>query len=106
MKTVDLEFMDASVQFIEQAQQEGKPYFVWLNPSRTHLFTHLTDEHRYLALDATTGMDLYGSGMIEHDMQMGDYLSKLQETGALDNTIIVYSTVTDAPAMTRRPSTW
>lgn len=92
MKTVDQEFMDASVDFVKRAQEADKPYFLWLNPSRMHLFTHLTDEHRYLALDKTTEHDLFGSGMMEHDMQVGDFLARLEEMGAMENTIVIYST--------------
>lgn len=92
MKTVDQEFYSASLDFIKRAQDEGKPYFVWMNPSRMHLFTHLTDENRYLALEATTEHDLYGSGMMEHDQQVGAYLDAIREMGGLENTIIIYST--------------
>ena len=92
MKTVDQEFYSASLDFIKRAQDEGKPYFVWMNPSRMHLFTHLTDENRYLALEATTEHDLYGSGMMEHDQQVGAYLDAVREMGGLENTIIIYST--------------
>ena len=92
MKTVDEEFYTASLDFIKRAQDEGKPYFVWMNTSRMHLFTHLTDENRYLALDATTEHDLYGSGMMEHDKQVGAYLDAIREMGGLENTIIIYST--------------
>mgnify|MGYP006170252993 CR=1 FL=1 len=54
--------------------------------------THLRDEHRYLAQPVTTEHDRYGSGVMEHDMQVGDLLKKLETMGVLDNTIIVYST--------------
>ena len=39
-----------------------------------HMFTHLRPEHRYLAAKATSEDDLYGSGMVEHDMQVGQLL--------------------------------
>lgn len=92
METVDDEFIAASVKFMEKSKSEGKPFFVWLNPSRMHMYTHLRPEHRYLAQPTTTEHDLYGSGMMEHDMQMGALLKKMEEMGILDNTIIVYST--------------
>ncbi|MFG6083153.1 arylsulfatase [Paracoccus litorisediminis] len=92
MKNVDEEFMDVSVDFIKRAQDADKPYFVWLNPSRMHMFTHLDDKDRYLAQEATTEDDLYGSGVIQHDRQIGEYLAELEKMGALDNTIVIYST--------------
>jgi arylsulfatase len=92
MKTVDKEFMDASLDFIKRAQKENKPFFVWFNPSRMHMYTRLSDESRYLAAKHTTEHDLYGSGLIEHDQQVGELMAALQDMGVLDNTIVVYST--------------
>lgn len=92
MKTVDEEFIDASVDFVKRAQEADKPYFVWFNPSRMHMFTHLSDEDRYLAQDATTEHDLYGSGMMQHDRQVGEFLAELEAMGAMENTIVIYST--------------
>lgn len=92
MQTIDEEFFAAAVDFMKRSHDKGEPFFVWLNPSRMHLFTHLTDENRYLAAPYTTEHDVYGSGMIEHDQQVGALLASMQEMGVLDNTIIVYST--------------
>ena len=92
METVDDEFIAASLDFMKRSKDANKPFFVWLNPSRMHMFTHLRDSHRYLAAKATSEEDLYGSGMIEHDMQVGQLLDDMKKMGVLDNTIIVYST--------------
>jgi len=92
MKNVDEEFMNASLDFVKRAGEANKPWFVWLNPSRMHLYQHLNDKNRYLALDATMEDDVYGSGMIEHDMQVGELLGKLEAMGEMDNTIVVWST--------------
>jgi arylsulfatase len=92
METVDDEFIDATVGFIKRARSQGKPWFAWLNTSRMHLYTHLRPEHRHLAAKQTSGDDLYGSGMVEHDMQVGALLETLRKSGALENTIIVYTT--------------
>ena len=92
MKNVDKEFMTASLDFIKRAQKADKPFFVWFNPSRMHMYTRLSDESRYLAADYTTEHDLYGSGLIEHDQQVGELMAALDKMGALDNTIVIYST--------------
>ncbi|MCA0272555.1 MAG: arylsulfatase [Proteobacteria bacterium] len=92
MKTIDQTFIDASLDFVKRADEADKPWFVWLNPSRMHLFQHLTDENQYLAQEATMSDDVYGSGLIEHDMQVGDMLAKLKEMGQLENTIVIWST--------------
>ena len=91
METMDEEFIAASIDFMKRAQSAGKPFFIWLNTSRMHMFTHLKPENRYLAAKHTTEHDAYGSGLIEHDMQIGALLEQMGAMGVLDNTIIVYS---------------
>jgi arylsulfatase A-like enzyme len=92
MKTMDETFMASSLDFMKRSQAADKPFFVWLNTCRMHMYTRLTDEHRYLAQPYTTEHDFYGSGMIEHDMQIGKLLESMKAMGVLDNTIIVYTT--------------
>jgi len=92
METIDEEYMKASMDFMKRAKKDDKPFFVWFNPSRMHMYTHLSDQHKYLAAEYTTEHDAYGSGVIEHDMQIGELLEGLEKLGVLDNTIIVYST--------------
>ncbi len=92
MTTADQEFIEASLDFIKRAKEADKPFFVWFNPCRMHMYTRLSEESRYLALEHTTEHDFYGSGLIEHDMQIGKFLDSLEEMGVLDNTIVVYTT--------------
>lgn len=92
MKTMDQEFIKASLDFMQRSTNDEKPFFVWLNPCRMHMYTRLSDESRYLAAPYTTEHDFYGSGLIEHDQQIGDLLDSMEEMGILDNTIVIYST--------------
>jgi arylsulfatase len=92
METVDDEFYAAAIDFMKRSSAAKRPFFVWLNPSRMHMFTHLRPENQYLAAPYTTEHDAYGSGMIEHDMQVGRLLADMKAMGVLDNTIIIYST--------------
>ena len=86
MKTVDDEFLGAALDFIERADAEEKPFFVWLNPSRMHVFTHVRDENL-----GKTGLGFYADGMVEHDGQVGQLLDKLDELEITDNTIVIYT---------------
>ena len=92
METVDAEFIDASLDFIGRAKKQDKPFFVWLNTTRMHMFTHLRPEHRQLATPYTSEEDIYGSGLIEHDNQVGAVLAALKQLGVLDDTIVIYTT--------------
>ena len=95
METVDEEFLDASLDFIERANAEGKPFFVWWNSTRMHIWTHLKKESQ-----GKTGLGIYPDGMVEHDGHVGRLLDKLDELGIADNTLVMYSTDNGAEVMT------
>ncbi|HEX3347205.1 MAG TPA: arylsulfatase [Acetobacteraceae bacterium] len=87
METVDEEFLQASLSFIDQAHQDNKPFFLWFNPSRMHIWTRLKPES-----DGKTGLGIYPDGMTEHDGHVGQLLSKLDQLGIANNTIVIYTT--------------
>lgn len=91
METVDDEFLDRAMQFMEKAVQEGKPFFVWHNPTRMHIYTHLRPGREKLAAPYSSEMDLYGSGMIELDMQVGQLLKKLDDLGVAQDTVVLFT---------------
>jgi len=78
--------------FMKRAKSEGKPFFVWLNTSRMHLYTRLNDRWRYAAEQYTTEADMHGSGMLQHDHDIGLVLAFLKANGLAENTIVWYST--------------
>jgi arylsulfatase len=43
-ETVDEEFLAAALDFIDRQHKAGKPFFVWFNSTRMHVFTHLKKE--------------------------------------------------------------
>jgi len=45
MKTVDDEILARTLAFLDKARQDGKPFFIWLNPTRMHVVTHLSDKY-------------------------------------------------------------
>ncbi len=87
METADDEFLAAALDFIDRAVKQDKPFFVWMNTTRMHVWTHLKPES-----DGVTGIGLYPDGMVEHDKAVGVLLDKLDTLGIADNTIVVYST--------------
>jgi arylsulfatase len=95
METFDEEVSEKAIAFIEKAAKEDKPFFVWWNSTKMHIFTHLKDE-----LDGKTGLGIYADGMVEHDRQVGELLAKLKELGIDENTIVMYSTDNGAEAFT------
>ena len=94
METVDEEFLDASLKFMEKAVKDNKPFFCWWNSTRMHIFTHLKKESQ-----GKTGLGVYPDGMVEHDGHVGKLLDKLDQLGITDNTIVMYSTDNGAEVM-------
>ena len=94
METIDEELTKSTLEFIDNAHKNGKPFFVWWNTTRMHIWTHLKPESQ-----GKTGLGIYPDGMVEHDGQVGEILKKLDELGIADNTIVMYSTDNGAEAM-------
>jgi arylsulfatase A-like enzyme len=95
MKTIDEEVTSGALDFIDRAHESGKPFFLWWNSTRMHIWTHLKPES-----DGVTGLGVYPDGMVEHDAMVGEILDKLEELGIADNTIVMYSTDNGAEVMT------
>jgi len=94
METVDEEFLEASLTFMEKAVKDDKPFFCWWNSTRMHIFTHLKKESV-----GVTGLGVYPDGMVEHDGHVGKLLEKLDDLGIAENTIVMYSTDNGAEVM-------
>ena len=94
METVDVEVTEGALGFIERAHAAGKPFFLWWNSTRMHIWTHLKPESQ-----GVTGVGIYPDGMVEHDGMVGQLLDKLDELGIADNTIVMYSTDNGAEVM-------
>ena len=95
METVDEETTDAALDFMDRAVKADKPFFVWWNSTRMHVWTHLKEES-----EGKTGLGVYADGMVEHDAMVGQLLAKLDELGIAENTIVMYSTDNGAEVFT------
>lgn len=91
METVDDEFGARALSFMEKSVKDGKPFFVWHNPSRMHIYTHLREANKKLAAPYTSEMDIYGSGIMELDAQVGQLLKKLDDLGVAQDTIVAFT---------------
>jgi arylsulfatase A-like enzyme len=88
METVDEEFLAATLDAMDRAKVAGKPFFIWFNPTRMHIWTRL--QKKYHDLVAEKG--LYGAGMTEVDDNVGVLLKKLDDLGIANNTIVIFTT--------------
>ena len=95
METIDEEVNAKAVDFMQRAKQADKPFFMWWNSTKMHIFTHLKE-----GVAGKTGLGIYADGMVEHDRQIGELLAKLKELGIENDTIVMYSTDNGAEAFT------
>jgi arylsulfatase len=95
METVDEEFTREALRFMEESKREGKPFFLWWNSTRMHIWTRLKASSQ-----GKTGLGIYPDGMVEHDAMVGQLLDKLAELGLDGNTIVMYSTDNGAEKFT------
>src|SRR5262245_40136943 len=89
METCDDDFVAAAQDFIKRQVKAGKPFFVWLNTTHMHLFTHTKKESLG---QAGRWQSPYHDTMIDHDKNVGQMLDLLDELGIADNTFVMYST--------------
>jgi arylsulfatase len=89
METCDDEFVAAATSFIKKANKAGQPFFVWLNTTHMHLFTHTKKESLG---QAGRWQSPYHDTMVDHDKNVGQMLDLLDRLGIADDTFVMYST--------------
>jgi arylsulfatase len=94
METVDQEFTDAAMDFIDRKTKEGKPWLCYMNTTRMHVWTHLKKDS-----EGKTGLGIYPDGMVELDGYVGQLLKKLDDLKLTDKTIVVFTTDNGAEVM-------
>jgi arylsulfatase A-like enzyme len=87
METVEDDLLAHSLDFIERAHAAGKPFLLWHNTTRMHVWTRLSERWR-----DKTKFGLYADGLQELDWVVGELLGRLEKLGIADNTIVVFTT--------------
>ncbi|MFZ0364119.1 MAG: arylsulfatase [Candidatus Cybelea sp.] len=91
METVDDEILDHTLKFIDKAKADNKPFFVWLNPTRMHVVTHLSPKYEGMR-NAENGWSISEAGMAQLDDIVGAVMKKLKDAGLDENTIVMFTT--------------
>ena len=91
METVDDEILDLSLKFVDQARKDGKPFFLYLNPTRMHVITHLSPKYEALR-NSKNGWTIEEAGMVQLDDIVGSVMKYLKDNGLDDNTIVMFTT--------------
>jgi arylsulfatase A-like enzyme len=91
METVDDEILDNTLKFMDKARKDDKPFFVWLNPTRMHVVTHLSPKYQ-AKRNSENGWSAYEGGMAQLDDIVGSVMKYLKDNGLEENTIVVFTT--------------
>ncbi len=91
METVDDEIRDLAFKFVDKAKADGKPFFLWLNPTRMHIVTHLSEKYEKMR-NSQNGWSIHEAGMAQLDDIVGATMQKLKDLGVDDNTIVIFTT--------------
>jgi arylsulfatase A-like enzyme len=91
METVDDEILGNALKFLDKARQDSKPFFLWLNPTRMHVVTHLSDKYESMRTPEN-GWSVQEAGMAQLDDIVGSVMKYLKDNGLENNTILAFST--------------
>lgn len=99
METFDDVLIEDSFRFMEKAKQDGKPFFLWHNTTRMHIWTFLSEKYKKM-MNSETNYGLEEAGMAQLDDIVGALLNKLNGLGLAENTIVIFTTDNGAEVVT------
>jgi arylsulfatase A-like enzyme len=99
METFDEVLVEHSKGFMDKAKQAGKPFFIWHNTTRMHVFTYLSPKYQAM-MNYDSNYCLEEAGMAQLDNSIGELLKHLQDIGEADNTIVIFTTDNGAEVFT------
>lgn len=91
METIDDEILSFALKFVEKAHNDGKPFFLWLNPTRMHVVTHLAPKYEQRRTPEN-GWTIEEAGMSQLDDVVGAVMQKVKELGIDGDTFIGFTT--------------
>jgi arylsulfatase A-like enzyme len=91
METVDDEILDNALKFVDKARKDGKPFFLWLNPTRMHVVTHLSPKYEALRTPENN-WSIQEAGMAQIDDIVGTVMKYVKDNGLDGDTIIGFTT--------------
>jgi arylsulfatase len=99
METFDEVLVQNSNAFMDKAKSDGKPFFIWHNTTRMHVFTYIPPKYQTM-MNAKSNYGLEEAGMAQMDDCIGALLKHLDDIGEADNTIVIFTTDNGAEVFT------
>jgi len=99
METFDQVLVQHTNGFMDKAKKDGKPFFIWHNTTRMHVFTYIPPKYQGM-MNYDTNYGLEEAGMAQMDDCIGEILQHLQDIGEAENTIVIFTTDNGAEVFT------
>jgi arylsulfatase A-like enzyme len=99
METFDDVLVKHTDDFMDKAKSDGKPFFIWHNTTRMHVFTYIPPKYQAM-MNASNNYNVEEAGMAQMDDSVGDILKHLDDIGEADNTIVIFTTDNGAEVFT------
>jgi arylsulfatase len=99
MTTFDEALTKTSSDFMDKAKKDGKPFFIWHNTTRMHVWTFLSDKYKAMQ-NSKTNFGLEEAGVKQMDDAIGALLKHIDDIGETENTIVIFSTDNGAETFT------
>ena len=99
MQTFDEVLVRHTNGFMDKAKKDGKPFFIWHNPTRMHVFTYIPPKYQAM-MNYGSNYGLEEAGMAQMDDCIGEILKHLQDIGEAENTIVIFTTDNGAEVFT------
>lgn len=99
MEDFDDVLVQDTIAFMDKAKKAGKPFFIWHNPTRMHIWTHLSKKYEDM-MNSDTNYGLEEAGIIQLDDIVGTLMKKLEDMGEAENTIVIFTTDNGAEVLT------
>jgi arylsulfatase A-like enzyme len=99
MTTLDEVLVQDSIAFMKKAKEQGKPFFLWHNTTREHVWSFLAPKYKAM-MNPETNYGLEEAGMAQLDDSVGALMKALDEMGVADDTIVVFTTDNGAETFT------
>jgi arylsulfatase len=99
METFDEVLVQNTNAFMDKAKKDGKPFFIWHNPTRMHVFSFVPPKYQAM-MNFKSNYNIEEAGMAQLDDCVGEILKHLRDIGEADNTIVIFTTDNGAEVFT------
>jgi len=91
METFDEVLVGHTTGAMDKAKKDGKPFFIWHNTTRMHVFTYIPPKYQAM-MNFNSNYNIEEAGMAQMDDCIGELLKHLDDIGEADNTIVIFTT--------------